>query len=199
MRISKAVTAGGLAWFSLLVLTGPLLPQEKTKDTPFFPLKVGTVWVYRDGSEKVTVRVLRHEAVGEVRCAVLQTTRGDVTTTEHVATQPDGVYRYQADREVLTIPICLLKLPAALGTSWQVSSTAAGLEVTGTFTLGAEVVTVPAGKFKTVTAVSKDLRVGASKMTMTTWFAPNVGMVKQEVWIGDLHFVLELEKVVVPQ
>jgi len=65
----------------------------------------------------------------------------------------------------------------------------------GTFTGGEERVKVAAGAFQTVTVTTKDLQIGTTPMAMEAWYAPQVGLVKQRVQVGNnFQTTLELEK-----
>jgi hypothetical protein len=198
----------------LLVLTAPLAAQDKFKETPYYPLQVGTTWHYRAGDSKFTVRVARHEKVGATLCALLQTRRdGKVVGAEHLAVTADGVYRHdltllrrQADPndkakqveltvpQPLTPPMLVLKLPAKKGDSWKVDSKSEGKTFRGGFVVDEQEIKVPAGTYKTFRVRSEDLEVNALKATLATHFAEGVGMVKQMIEVGDAKIEIELEK-----
>ena len=182
----------------LFCLVSVVAGQEPTKESSYYPLKVGNKWTYRftsGSSGKVDVRVTKLEKVGDVMCALLEAKAGsDATpTTEHVAVQADGVYRYTSEGHKIEPPLRFLKLPPKSGDRWDVDSKSAGETVKGTFTLGEADVTVPKGKFKAVTSDTKDMTVGGNKMEQTWWFAAEVGMVKQVYKFADKEVVLELE------
>jgi hypothetical protein len=185
----------------LLLLTVPPATaqkdKKKDKDAPppdYYPLKVGHTWVYRVGGEKVTIRVSREEVEGKDTFYVLEATGADVTLSERVSVRQDGVYRHSAEGMAVKPPLCFLQLPAKAGSSWKVASTSEGLDIRGTFTLGEEEVTVPAGKFRTVTSACPNMRIDRLEMDLTYWFAPGVGMVKQRLRVGDKEILLELDK-----
>jgi len=159
-----------------------------------YPLKVGNTWEYRHGKQKLVTRVVREEALGADTYAVLETTADGKTILEKVAALPGGVYRSFAEDLKIEPPLCLLKLPVKAGETWIVKCTAGSLPVEGTFTAQEEEVKVPAGAFKAVRSSSPDFRIGTLKMTLTYWFAPGVGLVKQRLQLGDRVEVFELEK-----
>jgi len=182
----------------LFCLVSVVAGQEPTKESSYYPLKVGNKWTYRftsGSSGKVDVRVTKLEKVGDVMCALLEAKAGSdgTPTTEHVAVQADGVYRYTSEGHKIEPPLRFLKLPPKSGDRWDVDSKSAGETVKGTFTLGEADVTVPKGKFRAVTSDTKDMTVGGNKMEQTWWFAPEVGMVKQVYKFADKEVVLELE------
>src|SRR5690606_27363612 len=91
-------------------------------------------------------------------------------------------------------PQALLKLPVKMkkGETWEVDSTMNGTTLKGTFTSGEEEITVPKGKFKTVTVSCADFQIGDNSISVKYWFAPNVGMVKQELRLTGIVLTLEL-------
>jgi hypothetical protein len=202
-----------LAWLlaplslALILLAGaPLTGQDKGKNkgkdkkakpappSAYYPLKVGTVWEYRVGKQKLTVRVLREETVEKNPVAVLEATLDGKAVTERVGVRKDGVYRYSGEGVDYHPPLCILKLPPKSGETWAVKARGDGLEVAGTFTAGEEEVTVPAGMYEAVTASCPELRLDEVKMAVTYWFVPGIGLVKQRVRVGGRDVVLELAK-----
>jgi hypothetical protein len=199
-------------WLALLVLTAELAAQDKLKETPYYPLQVGTTWHYRAGEGKFTIRVAKHEKVGDTLCALLETTRdGKVVGSEHLAVADDGVYRHDltamlpqpnaSDKtkeapitQEMKPPILVLKLPPKKDSKWKVESKSGGQTFRGEFQMKEEEITVPAGSYKSWRVASQDLEVNAIKPTITTYFAEGVGMVKQVIEVGDAKAVIELEK-----
>lgn len=209
-----------LGCFLLPLAAAELAAQDKLKETPYFPLQVGTTWNYRAGDSKFIVRVARHEKVGDTLCAVLETRRdGKVVGSERLAVASDGVYRHtitlprtQADvrsqaqpgnqkkedttliQQTLKPPMLVLKLPPTRGDSWKVDSKSDGQTFRGGFQVGEQEITVPAGHYKTFRVTSQDLEVNSLKPTITTFFAKGVGMVKQILEVGDAKVEIELVK-----
>jgi hypothetical protein len=207
----------GLGLALLLLADSPLVGQGKPagkdkgkgkKGAPtvsYYPLEVGNSWEYlvtrRIGKKvekhKATVRVVREETVEKVRVAVLETTYdGGKPLTERLAANKDGLFRYSGDNVDYKPPLCLLKLPPEKGQDWDVKSQGDGLKIKGKFRTSAvgEFVTVPAGEFEAVASSSNDFRVDKVKMSITYWFVPNVGLVKQRVVIDQREVLIELEK-----
>jgi len=200
--------------FACLLLSAmavELAAQDKLKETPYYPLKVGTTWHYRAGDSKFTIRVVRHEKVGDAFCALLETTRdGKVVGSEHLTVAADGVYRYDLAQRIRSIsdgkktvadvfgsfrpPMLLLKLPPKKGDSWKVDSQSDGKTFRGRFQVAEQEITVPAGTYKTFRVTSQDLEVYSLKPILTTFFAAGVGMVKQIIEMGDAKIEIELEK-----
>jgi hypothetical protein len=173
--------------------------QEKMPETPWFPLAVGTTWHYRSGDSKFQIRVAAHEKVGADMAAKLETVRdGKVIATEHVRVTADGVRRldvaYGGIKEDIQPPILLLPLPPKKGDAFNVDSKINNRVYKGTFKIGEDEVKVPAGTYKALMVVGQDLEVEGVKPSMTTWYAENVGMVKQRISVGETKREFELEK-----
>ena len=189
----------------LLIAAAQLAAQEKLKQTPYYPLQVGTTWHYRAGDRKIILRVARHEKTGDTLCAVVEATRdGKVVGTEHLAVTGDGVYRHmqtipkQADKpsvqHTLKPPMLVLKLPPKQCESWKIDSKSEKQTFRGGFQVGEQEITVPAGTYKTFRVASQDLEIDSLKANITTFFAAGVGMVKQIIEVGDAKVEIELEK-----
>jgi hypothetical protein len=186
----------------LLAAAAGLAAQDKLKETPYFPLQVGTTWHYRAGDSKSIIRVVRHEKIGDTLCALLQTKRGDkVVGSEHVAVAADGVYRHDltvtAEKSVtqtLKPPMLVLKLPPKKGDTWKIDSKGDGKTFRGGFLVDEQQITVPAGTYQTFRVASQDLEVNSLKPIITTFFAEGIGMVKQIIEVGDVKIEIELEK-----
>jgi hypothetical protein len=196
--------------FVLLVFPLSLLAAEdKATQTPWYPLAVGTAWDYKAGENKFRLEVKAHEKVGEASTARIELIKeGAVLATEHIGLVPqtDGstqVCRFdlsvkkgdQAITETPKPPILILKVPPKKGDTFTVDSRAGGKVFKGTFKIDEEDVTVPAGSYKkAVKVISQDLEAEGLKPTVTTWYAENVGMVKQVVVEGKETITIELEK-----
>jgi hypothetical protein len=198
----------------LLIAAAELAAQDKLKETSYYPLNVGTTWYYRAGDSKFTIRVARHEKVGDTLCALLETRRdGKVVGSEHLTVTNDGVYRLdltfpqlQSDpkdkaktartlvSQSLKPPILILKLPPGKGDSWKVDSKGDGKTFRGSFQIEEQEITVPAGTYKAVRIASQDLEVNSLKATITTFYADGVGMAKQIIEMGEAKIEIELEK-----
>ncbi len=188
--------------FIVLSLTAELAAQDKLKETPYYPLQVGTTWHYRSGDGKFTIRVVRHEKAGDTLCALLETTRdGKAVGSEHLAVAADGVYRHDltamrppAVQQTLKPPMLVLKLPPKKGDSWKVDSTSEGKTFRGGFHVEEQEITVPAGTYKAFRVASQDLEVNSLKPIIITYYAAGVGMVKQVIEVGGAKVEIELVK-----
>lgn len=193
------LTSGLLLCF-LLFLSPHVRAQNKLAETEYYPLRVGTTWHYKSGDGKIIVRVVKHEKVGDVLCARLETTRdGKVVGTEHLAVTDEGVYRHDltqpdANGKMVTHtpkpPIRVLKLPPKKGDNWKVDTDLAH----GRFNIDESEVKVPAGTYQTIRVRSEDLEINGLKPTFTWHYAKNIGMVKQVMQEGNVTVEIVLEK-----
>jgi hypothetical protein len=185
----------------LLVLLQDGTTVEKADHSPFYPVPTGARWRYRVAKSKVNQRILRHERVGDVVCALIETLRdGKVVCLEHISATGEGVYRYSFDGERLDPPLRILKLPPASGDTWAYAYKLGEESVRGNFVVSEEEVKVPAGKFKAIVSRTEDCVAGEQRLSITYWFAHGVGIVKQTVRVGDQEAVtLELEEYFQPK
>jgi hypothetical protein len=167
-------------------------------------MQVGTKWDYKAGDNKYQIVVKSHEKVGNTLTARLELIKdGTVAAVEHVGLTSDGICRFdltlikgnQQISETPVPPLMLLKQPPKPGESWSVDARSAGRVYKGSFKISEEEVKVHAGTFKGARRVtSQDVVVDGLKPTITTWYAENVGMVKQVITEADQAITIELEK-----
>ena len=62
------------------------------------------------------------------------------------------------------------------------------------FVRAPEIAMIRAGKYQAVSVHSDDMKLGDKVVTLTQWFAPGVGLVKQVADFGGKKTTLELEK-----
>jgi len=179
--------------------------DEKIKESPYYPLKIGTKWHYRVGANSFVMHVAKHEKVDGTVCALLETSRdGQVLTNEQIGIKDDGIYRFSIAGQKPDNPFRILKLPAKKGDTWKVESKIGAQSFKGSFTVGEAEVTVPAGKYKAITAASDGFEIPDDngnflKITFNFWFVEKVGLVKQTIKIADKpEVVIELEKYEAP-
>jgi hypothetical protein len=172
----------------LALLSSNLLAQDQApKEDKYYPLKKGSTWEYVTAGKSFRIELVDFEMVG------------DTVASEHVAVKDDGVYRYKYNNIEISPPLKFLALPAAPDKTWQVDSkadtpTGEKLNLKGTFTTKAEAVKVPAGDYQTISSSSSSFEVMGQKLEMNYFFAPDVGMVKQIVKLGNSTVVVELQK-----
>jgi len=148
-------------------------PAPKAKETVYFPTKEGDTRVYEirtgakveGGYTDVVTKVEKKDGALQVTITRERAGTTDFVTT--IAVTSEGLTRVAIDGMTLEKPIPLLKMPAKVGTKWEVDG-GAKYSVTKE-----EEVEVPAGKFQ---AIRVESVAGTSKSTL--WFAPGVGLFK---------------------
>lgn len=171
----------------VVALSPPAAPAAPVAS--YFPLVPGTVWVRKadDGGE-IRATVTRQKFAGSDRCTVIETktlrdSRERLTRVcyQATATQIRAIETEVAGRFVLVDPPrTVLLLPPSAGRTW--SWTPKDGQVPATITeewLREESVKVAAGTFKAwkVKTVTKRADI---TVTLYTWYAPGVGIVKIE-------------------
>ncbi len=169
---------------------------EKVRDSPYYPLAIGTTWTYLAGGKEVVIRVTAHEKVGDTLCALIESSRGGkVQAQEHIAAKEDGVYRYAIQGLFISPPLHILKLPPRKDESWKVDSKVGrALTVKGEFVCREMDVKINDTTYKTVTVVTRDLKEGDQKVNLSASYAEGVGMVKLVNKEGAAEVILELKK-----
>jgi hypothetical protein len=192
-----------LCTLALLLLAVPSGRGQQKANESFYPLKIGSKWHYKSGEEKVVVQVAKSEVLEreimkdnkkvkeKVAGFTLKIVSGGRELTEQVAVLPDGVYRFSTAGKEITPPLCILKFPIKKPDSWPVDSVCNEVPFKGTFTCDEADISVPAFKntFRAVTTSFKD-----PKMSFEYYFAPEYGIVKQRIEVGNNKVLLELEK-----
>jgi hypothetical protein len=122
-----------------------------------------------------------------------------------VAVQSDGIYRFSTANKEIVPGFCFLKMSKQDGgETWQAESSIDGMTIKGTFTRGAEEITLPVldingqrEKGKRLTAITSSCPEfqdpsQKKKLAVTYWFAEGLGLVRQRVQMEDVDHVLEL-------
>ena len=104
-----------------------------------------------------------------------------------VLTQPD---RRAGRGKKLTGPLPFLRLPPRDGRTWKV--TFSDVKQHAVFQIGRGKVSVPAGEFDTITLRIDFFEQNAKKLTHLYWFAKNVGIVKQSIFLTESKVSYEL-------
>ncbi len=184
-----------LLWAGFWAVSGLSLPaQEAFKDSPYYPLKVGSQWTYQAGEKKVLLRVARvGEKVGDTACAVLEQRRDGLTISEHVAVKEDGLYRLKAMTLVMDPPMCFLKVPPKGEKTWKFDGKIGPIPMKASFTQTQAEVAVPAGKYMAL-MVTGEIHQEKNKLEITSYYAKGVGLVKQVQKFAGKELILQLEK-----
>jgi hypothetical protein len=168
---------------ALVLLALPF--QQPPSSDPFLQLKEGMTWTYVSGGAEGKVRVTGREKVGEVEAFVLTTENaGSSSEKETVVSDGAGIrlLKQTAGDRVTehATPFVRLKLPAVKGEKWEWKGQMGKEQAAVTFTNdGEEDISVPAGKYK-AWKVSVVIEIAGVKHTGANWFAPGVGIVRQQ-------------------
>ena len=164
----------------------------------YYPLDVGNRWTFRveAGGNAATAisTITKIEKVdGKALSKLEATLNGKVVATEHLVATPEGIYRNRNNDMAIDPPLLLLKYPAKAGDEWKGVLNVGTEKGNYVCKTAEEMVTVPAGKFKTL-RVSITLEVAGQTVKTSYWFAKDTGFVKQTVDAGGLNVLMELEK-----
>jgi hypothetical protein len=187
-----------LALYLLLLIVPAVSAQEKLsikEETPYFPLKEGSVWTYSISGRTFTKKVVGFEKSGDDVCARLEMRRGkDLVSSELMTVRKDGVYRVEFSGKKCTPPVCLLKLPIKKDETWKFDTKVGESETKGSFKLGeARSVKVKGTTYEAVT-VTGDMKVDNQNATVTYYFAEKFGLVKYTLVLGTITVEQDLEK-----
>jgi hypothetical protein len=156
--------------------------DDKTPETPYFPLKIGDTCTYREGENKVTEKVVKFEEVNKQICAHVEVRFSADNSTSHifVAVKADGVYHYGGRGVKFEPPQLLLKLPPKKGDTWKYERTGRGKSITTYTSSEVEKLKVGGKEYEKVVVVSEETRSdnGIKLGTGTTYYAKGIGVIK---------------------
>jgi hypothetical protein len=175
-------------------------PRGKQKVPNYYPLKPGTKWtclVDAGNGKKVEAsnQVTKNETIDGKSMALLETiVNGNVVSTEHLSSTAEGVFRCRYNGTEIEPPLCIFKYPMKEEAMWEAEAKIGPQQLKVKSTSGKLVeVTTPAGKYKAAPVVT-ETAVGGTKIKAKLWFAPEVGIVKQDSAIGEKNVNVELIK-----
>ena len=164
----------------------PSAPATGAPAGDYFPLNQGTVWVYRTTrGPDLMLRVSGTGQVGDVTCTLIESiSNGMVTQRECFRREGDTVFAYvrayPSGNVLLQPPQPMLRLPPSVGQAWlwegKVGDGTARLQLQWART---EQVTVPAGTYAAAQLYLEGT-VAAEQVQSWRWYAPGVGMVKED-------------------
>jgi len=177
---------------AMLAVSG-LAAAQSASD--YFPLAGGNWWRYAGTGIEMTF-VVEETADGAF---VVNTVVNDfVIQREYYVIQDGDVIALRRDfpqgSYELDPPQLFLRSPLAPGQQWAWSGEAAGQLVAMTFTvLEPEVLEIPAGTFEAV-VVSIDGEADGEELHTMRWFAPGVGMLREQAQVvqGGQVFLLDV-------
>ena len=183
----------------VLVTTGIVSAQDK-KSVNLYPMAKGTKWEYElnAGGQKLEatqeVTEIAEAKKGERSVATITSNVAGQKLTEEMSSDDKGVYRHAMNGEKLEAPVQAIKYPTKAGTKWSEKIKIQGQTVDASFEQkDAEKVKVPAGEY-TAHPVEMVIKAMGQTITATNWYADGVGIVKQEMNLGQISVTMELKK-----
>jgi hypothetical protein len=206
--MKRLIAVIGVALLAVCARQAPVAiagEQDALDKVEYFPLKVGTTWEYLANGKKIVTTVAAHEQLAEkLFAARLETTMDGVIVTEHLTVMDGGVCRILANGQKVatringqqvTKPWLVLKVAPKVGDKWEfVMET---LPIQGSLlTLEAKKLKVGSKEYDTFLVTSSNMKFAGQDVELKTWYAKDVGMVKQTfVQPGaGLDITLELDK-----
>jgi hypothetical protein len=178
-----AVFGIGVAVVMLPVAVAGAAPPDAEA---YFPMRPGTVWVYRTTGREITMRVAGSMEVGASQCRMIETViDGSVTQAECIRVTGDGVYvhlrSYAAGSVALDPPQRLLAFPAVVGRKWQWAGRIGERSVVFDYTWARRETTVtPAGRFDALQLYFAGMPDAQIQVQSWRWYARGAGMVKED-------------------
>lgn len=167
----------------------------KLGESPYYPLRLGTRWVYKGPDHQLLRRVVKHEVVLQTPCALVQTERdGQVTDSEHIFATDTGIFRLSDKGQELSEPMPVLLLPFERGRTWNVNFPSSIRSRSAAFRMDEGEVEVPAGKFRAITLEGEIREEGRRVVVVSYWFAHGTGEVKKVLRTDEKTTTYELEK-----
>ncbi len=150
---------------------------------------------------RLSVQVTGFTEIDGVRCAIVESTTeistGTVTSREYLAVDTTGlkVYISQAEDQKLVYnpPLTRIKLPFVQEQIWTSTITQADMELVTTFeSSGTKQVQTNMGTFQCIVVSSRANVPGQTTMMSVSYYADGVGLVRQEMQIGNQSIVVTL-------
>jgi len=176
-----------LALCGLGVSAAPVPKDVPNRETYYYPIKVGTKWVYDcQGDDIILVVTEVKDIKGGKQVTVERRDLAETIAQEVMEVSGSGLVQVAGPGGESDPPAVILRVPFRAGDKWKFkweeSRVRAGNEGTHTV-VGVEKVKVPAGTFEAVrvdTDVTSVTRGEATRGKVSNWYAPNIGMVKRE-------------------
>ncbi len=174
----------------------PAISAPRLNDAPvmiYYPTTVGDRWVtetkYSDRMETLTEIVTALEKKdGAMIVTVCKESDGKVQPAKsEMKVTDEGLFRMSAYGAVFEKPYPILKMPLKVGLTWTVEASGSTLKYK---VAKEEEIEVPAGKFKTFRL---DVNLGENSLA-SIWYAPRVGVVRQEYKSNNLDYVKTLKE-----
>jgi hypothetical protein len=202
-RMAQIGALAGITFVSLALGSAAAgrKPKPAKPDADYFPLRVGDTWTYRHSeSGGYTWKVLSEEPQdgGTIRYLV-ELNSGVIIHSLYskaggwVLLHAETYTEHEAVKATYDPPKRYLPNPLVAGQTWEWT----GKDPTQTEfhekhrVVGLENITVPAGKFRAMKVIS-EITGGNISQTKTSWYAPDVGLVKSTTEASQITYGFEL-------
>ncbi len=190
--------AGIFLVIATTISDGAQAPPGRKELPDYYPLKPGTKWTYDldpgNGRKiRVTNQIARLETIDGKSMARLETViNGRVALTQHLLGTPEGIFRYRISEADVAPPLCILKYPFKEGETWE-AEPMIGRELSKmSFKSGRhEEVTSTAAKYQAISVLC-EINGGGARVKTTSWYVPDVGMVKDTRDLGGKTVTMDL-------
>ena len=166
-------------------------------------METGRAWVYSTSAEmEMTVRVVREETLGDIKCSVLETRFAGRSSKEWLGRDEEGVKLHRIRSGVLDValadPVLRIRLPLKEGAGWTSEMNDGGTFRTLNFSVEGPVEIRVGEKTFSCMKVTAASRAGRQKVVSESWYARGVGMVRQRHTTGGATLIAELKRVETP-
>ena len=168
----------------------------QTGSSDYYPLKVGTKWVYKVLETTITVKVASADADG----AKLEVeVNGKAVASEVIKVTPEGIFRTKINNAKIDPPVMILKLKDGKATKsdkWKIASTIADQKVNGEFSVkdDKEKIKTAIGDLEAIAVEGNEFDIAGTKTSVKYWFVAGKGVVKLMYNIQNNEAVLELKE-----
>ena len=187
-------------WLLTLLLATSTFAEEVMHARDYYPLTVGSTWTMElvgpQGKAELINTIEGVDKINEKELIRLTgSINGTVIATEHLEITDKGITRNQFNGGPITPPIVLLSEPIELGKTFTEKEVKMGSDTMSVEVKVAEKlekVKSPAGEFEAV-HVTVTAKPAEGQVVSDYWFAKGVGVVKQELQLGDVSVTTKLK------
>lgn len=164
----------------------------------YFPLRVQNWWAYATDDGSISLQIVDMQNVGGDDCFVMEASfDGESVQKEFYFLDPVGIWLYKRDFGETNFsyepPYPVLMAPLEQNRSWSWSGKCGYSLVDVSLRVeGEDRVEVPGGAFVSL-RISMEQWTPYEQILCTRWFAPGIGMVKEESTFNNMTFRALLE------
>ena len=190
--------AGIVILIATAIPVGAQAPPAQKTLPDYYPAKAGAKWTYDldpgNGRKiRVTNQITRIETINGKAMARLDTViNGRVIVTQHLLSTPEGVFRCRLSGSDVSPPLCFLKYPFKEGEAWKAEPVIGNEHSKMSFKSGShEELKSAAAKYQAI-SVACEINADRAQIKIKSWYAPDIGMVKDVREFGDTTVTMEL-------